>query len=117
MTLWIVACAAAVAYLAGGLSLLLMSRDRYRSLADSQRWVDDFSDGHLKAIAAIKLTGAGGLLVPALVPLAACGMALFMAGAATTRFRRSEWNYLAGDIAFLAMFVFLAWGRFMLPVR
>lgn len=115
-TLWIVAGAAATAYLAGGASLLLMSRARYRSLATNQHWVDDFGDGHLRAIAAIKLTGAAGLLVPPLVAPAACGLALFMAGAATTRFRRSEWTYMAGDIVFLAVFVMLAWGRFVTPL-
>jgi hypothetical protein len=37
---------------------------------------------------------------------------LFMSGAATTRFRRSEWRFLAGDLLFLTLFAFLAWGRF-----
>jgi hypothetical protein len=39
---------------------------------------------------------------------------LLMAGAATTRFRRNEWGYLAGDLAYLSAFAFLAWGRFAL---
>jgi len=118
-TLWTITIIAALAYTAGGVSLLLMSRQRYRALATSQQWVDDFGDRHLDAIAVIKLTGATGLVLPAaagvvpiLTPVAACGLALFMAGAATTRFRRSEWPAMAADIAFLAMFVFLAWGWF-----
>ncbi len=85
--------------------------------------VDEFGDGHLKAIGAIKLLGAIGLVLPAalniapvLTPVAACGLALFMAGAATTRFRRSEWLYMAGDVVYLGVFVFLAWGWFTLPV-
>jgi VIT1/CCC1 family predicted Fe2+/Mn2+ transporter len=88
-------------------------------LGANQHWVDDFTDGHLKTIGAIKLIGAIGLVLPAilgiapvLVPLAACGLMLFMAGAATTRLRRNEWRYLAGDIAFITVFGFLAWGRF-----
>jgi uncharacterized membrane protein YphA (DoxX/SURF4 family) len=118
-TLWTITIIAAVAYAAGGASLLLMSRQRYRSLAASQQWVDDFGDGHLAAIAVIKLTGAAGLvlpvtlgIVPLLTPVAACGLALFMAGAATTRFRRSEWPAMVGDTVFLAVFAFLAWGWF-----
>lgn len=118
-TLWTVTIVAALAYAAGGASLLLMSRQGYRSLATSQHWVDDFGDGHLNVIAVIKLTGAVGLVlpaatgvVPALTPAAACGLALFMAGAATTRFRRSEWRLMAGDVVFLGVFVFLAWGWF-----
>ena len=39
---------------------------------------------------------------------------LFMAGAATTRFRRSEWTYMVGDLVFLSLFAFTAWGRFSL---
>lgn len=118
-TLWIITAVAAVAYLAGGTSLLLMPRARYRALSATQHWVDDFGDGHLKAIGALKSIGALGLAVPAavgivpvLTPVAACGMALFMAGAATTRFRRSEWPSMGGDIVFLGMFGCLAWGWF-----
>ncbi len=114
-TLWAIAIIAAAAYTAGGASLLLMPRKRYRALGPGQHWVDDFGDGHLRAIGTIKLTGAVGLVLPVITPVAACGLALFMAGAATTRFRRSEWLAMAGDIAFLAVFVFLAWGRLAVP--
>lgn len=122
-TLWIITIVAAAAYAAGGTTMLLMSRERYRSMGRTQHWVDEFGDGHLKAIGAIKLLGAIGLVLPAalniapvLTPVAACGLALFMAGAATTRFRRSEWRYMAGDVVYLGVFVFLAWGWFTLPV-
>ncbi|MBP3085747.1 DoxX family protein [Mycolicibacterium fortuitum] len=122
-TLWIITIVAAAAYAAGGTTMLLMSRERYRSMGRTQHWVDEFGDGHLKAIGAMKLLGAIGLVLPAalniapvLTPVAACGLALFMAGAATTRFRRSEWLYMAGDVVYLGVFVFLAWGWFTLPV-
>jgi hypothetical protein len=75
----------------------------------------------MKAIGTIKLAGAAGLVLPALmniatvlVPLAATGLMLFMAGAATTRFRRSEWTYMLGDVVFICAFGFVAWGRFEL---
>lgn len=120
-TLWIIAGIVAAGFAAGGTALLLMPKEKFRALGANQHWVDDFGSGHLKAIGAIKLIGAIGLVLPAavgvapvLVPLAACGLMLFMAGAATTRLRRSEWNYMAGDIAFIAVFAFLAWGRFAL---
>ncbi|MGX9296047.1 DoxX family protein [Tsukamurella paurometabola] len=119
--LWIITTVLALGFTAGGLALLTLPRDRYRALGANQHWVDDFGDGQLKAIGAIKLTGALGLILPAvsgiatvLTPLAACGLALFMSGAATTRLRRSEWAYLAGDVVFIAAFAFLAWGRFAL---
>lgn len=119
--LWILTVFLAVAFLIGGAAQAFMPKEKYRSLASSQHWVDDFSAGHLKAIGGIKMTGALGLVLPAwtgvapvLVPLAACGMALFMAGAATTRFRRSEWGSMVGDVVFIGLFAFVAWGRFAL---
>ena len=120
-TLWIIAGVAATAYAIGGATLLLLPRAKYRALGANQHWVDDFGDGHLRTIGTIKLLGATGLVLPAavgvaplLVPIAATGLMLFMAGAATTRFRRSEWIYMAGDVVFIAMLAFLAWGRFVL---
>lgn len=120
-TLWIVASVLSAGFLLGGGALLLLSKEKYRALGANQHWVDDFGPGHLKAIAVIKITGAVGLVLPAavnvlpgLVPLAACGLMLFMSGAATTRFRRSEWLYMGGDVLFLALFAFVAWGRFSL---
>lgn len=121
IALWIITGLLAVAFGLGGLSQLLLTKDRYRSLASSQHWVDDFGAGHVKAIGTIKLIGVVGMVVPPLVgvvpvlsPIAACGLALLMAGAATTRFRRSEWALMAGDAAYIALFVFVAAGRFAL---
>lgn len=117
--LWIITTLLALAFVAAGVTLIALPRERYRAIGANQHWVDDFGDGHLKAIGAIKATGGLGLILPAvtgvatvLSPIAACGLALFMSGAATTRFRRSEWAYMAGDIVFIAAFAFVAWGRF-----
>lgn len=121
IVLWVVAAAMAVAFGIGGASQVILSKEKYRALARSQHWVDDFGSGHIKAIGTIKLLGVIGLIVPPLVrilpvlsPIAACGLMLVMAGAATTRFRRSEWGLMAGDTAYLLVFAFLAWGRFAL---
>jgi hypothetical protein len=119
LALWILAGALAVAYTTGGVSMVLLPKERYRALGPSQHWVDDFHDGHLKVIGTIKLVGCLGLILPAalniepvLSPLAACGLMLLMSGAATTRFRRSEWKFLVGDLVLLSLFAVLAWGRF-----
>lgn len=117
--LWIIAGILATGFVIGGAALLLLPRERYRALGANQHWVDDFDNGHLKTIGTIKLIGAIGLVLPAAVgvapllgPIAACGLMLFMSGAATTRLRRNEWGYMAGDIAFITVFALLAWGRF-----
>lgn len=119
--LWTMAIVLAVAFTAGGLTLILLPRERYRDLHVSQHWAEDYTPAQLKAIGTIKTTGAVGLVLPAavgvapvLVPLAASGLMLFMAGAGTTRFRRRDYTFLVGDLIFLAAFAFLAWGRFAL---
>jgi hypothetical protein len=119
LTLWILAGALAAAFTTGALVLLLKPKESYRALGPSQYWVDDFTPEQTKVIGTIKLVGCVGLILPGalgiapvLSPLAACGLMLFMAGAATTRFRRMEWTYLAGDLVYLSLFAFLAWGRF-----
>jgi len=117
--LWILAGFLGTAFTMGGTALLTLPKERYRALHPTQHWVDDFTDGQLRFIASLKLLGGLGLLLPAvgdvapfLVPIAACGLALFMAGAGTTRLRRGELTPLVGDLAFLGLFALLAWGRF-----
>ena len=64
-------------------------------------WVLDFSAGFVKALGAVEILGAVGLILPALldiapilVPLAAVGLALIMVGAATVTFRRHEFKHM-----------------------
>ena len=80
--------------------------------------VEGFSPGFLKALGAVELLGAVGLILPAvldiapvLVPLAATGAVLLMAGAVIMRLRRRE-VYFVGDLVYLAVAAFVAWGRF-----
>lgn len=121
IVLWILTGLLAIAFGIGGATQLILTKERYRSLASSQHWVDDFGAAHVKVIGTIKIIGVIGLVVPPLIgilpflsPLAACGLMLVMTGAATTRFRRSEWGLMAGDVTYLLAFAFLAWGRFSL---
>ncbi|GLY07014.1 MULTISPECIES: DoxX family protein [Actinoplanes] len=110
--LWIITGLLAAAFTIGALSQLLLTREKYRTLGRGQHWVDDFDATQLKTIGAVKLLGCAALIVPPLTPVGASALALFMAGAVTTRFRRHEWTYLPGDLAYLSLFLFVAWGRF-----
>ena len=93
-----------------------------RKIADfgaSARWVEDFSPGSVKAIGALEVLGAVGLILPAaldiapaLVPLAALGLVMIMTGAVVTRIRRQEFTFMLADLAYLALAGFVAWGRF-----
>jgi hypothetical protein len=119
IALWIVAGLLAVGYAAGGVAMLAMSKDRFRAIGAGQHYVDDFDAGFIKALGAVKILAAIGLILPAvldiapvLVPLAALGLVLIMTGAATTRIIRREWRLLVVDLAFFALAAFVAWGRF-----
>ncbi|MEV1328515.1 DoxX family protein [Micromonospora costi] len=119
LALWIVAGLLAVAYLLGGSSKIVISKERLAAFGPSSRWVDDVSAGGVKAIGALEVLGAVGLILPAaldvapvLTPLAALGLAIIMVGAAVTRIRRHEFRFMVVDLVYLVLAAFVAWGRF-----
>lgn len=119
LALWIVTGVLAAAYLFGGSFKLLMPKAKIAATGDSAKWVEDFSGGSVKAIGALEVLGALGLILPAalgiapvLVPLAALGLSSIMIGAAFTRIRRHEFKFLMADLVYLVLLVFVMWGRF-----
>jgi hypothetical protein len=118
VALWIVAGVLATVLLVAGINKLLMPKEKLATFPGGG-WVEDFSPGALKAISVLEILGAVGLIMPAvldiapvLVPVAATGAALLFVGAVITRLRRGEKMTIIGDLAYLAMAVFVAWGRF-----
>ena len=117
--LWIVAGFLTAIYLLSGFGKLFTPQEKMAGMFAGSRWVEDFSPGTLKAIGAVEILGAIGLILPALldiapvlVPLAALGLALTMTGAVIMRIRRHELNYALLDLAYLALAAFVAFGRF-----
>src|SRR5688572_4801577 len=97
VALWIVTGTLAVAYLFSGGIKLIRSKEALAASTSGARWAEDFSTGSVKAIGALEVLAAVGLILPAvldiapvLVPLAALGLVIIMVGAAITRFRRRE---------------------------
>jgi DoxX-like family len=118
LTLWIIAGLLAVAYLAGGAAKLIVPKEKWATFRGGG-WAEDFSAGTFKAIGALEVLAAVGLVLPAaldiapvLVPLAALGLVSIMAGAVITRLRRREVKIMVADLAYLALAGFVAWGRF-----
>jgi uncharacterized membrane protein len=117
LALWIAAGLLALAFLAAGLMKLTSPKER---LAERMAWVDDYSAGGVKAIGAVEVLGALGLILPAvtgiapiLVPLAAAGLAIVMVLAAVMHLRRGDGAAAVVPNAVLfALAVFVAWGRF-----
>ncbi|MFI5627316.1 DoxX family protein [Nocardioides sp. NPDC051685] len=116
IALWIVAGVFAFGYIAGGIVKLTMPYEKY---AAKLHWPEDFTPANVRFMGVVEVLGGVGLVLPGLVsvapvlvPVAASGMALYMAGAITERIRRSEYKDLVGDLVFLAAMIFVAWGRF-----
>ena len=118
LALWIIAGLLAAVFLLAGSTKLFTSREKLAK-APGGGWVLDFSAGFVKALGAVEILGAVGLILPALlgiapvlVPLAAVGLATIMVGAAIVTYRRHESIHVLVDVTYLAMAVFVAFGRF-----
>lgn len=117
LALWIVAGVMAAAFAAGGIAKLVMPKDKIAA-APGGAWVDAFSPGAVRALGVVDILAAAGLILPAalgvapvLVPLAAVGVVLLMAGAVVTRLRYGGAGAIPADLVYLAVAVFVAWGR------
>ncbi|PVE10284.1 DoxX family protein [Streptomyces scopuliridis] len=117
VALWIVA--GVLAFLFAAVGLMKISKPKAELVAGNMPWAGDFSSGAVKAIGAVEVLGAIGLVLPAvldiavvLVPLAATGLAVTMAGAAVVHARRKENPAIGVNIVLLALAVFVVWGRF-----
>src|SRR5215469_4228383 len=109
LVLWIIAGYLAAAFLVAGASKLFIPQEKL-SKAPGAGWVLDFNAGFVKALGAVEILGAVGLILPALlgiepilVPLAAVGLALIMVSAAIVTFRRHEFKHTLGNLTYLAL--------------
>jgi uncharacterized membrane protein YphA (DoxX/SURF4 family) len=121
IALWITAGLLTAVFLFSGFGKLFVQREKMAAMADAARWVLDFKPATLKAIGALEILGAVGLILPALldiapilVPLAASGLMLIMTGATIMRIRRGETKNALGDAGYLALTAFVTIGRFAL---
>lgn len=117
VVLWVIAGVLAAAFLAGGLFKLI--RPKSVLAASGMGWVEDFPAGAVKAIAALEVLAAIGLILPAvagiapvLVPLAATGLAVTMIGAAVVHARRHENQSIIINVVLFVLAAVVAWGRF-----
>jgi hypothetical protein len=117
--LWIITGLLAVIFLVAGGTKVFVPKEKLAA-APGAAWVLDLSHSTLRTIGALEILAVVGLILPAaldiapvLVPLAAVGLALDMVGAISMRLRRHEGaTAILVNLAYLAMAVFVAWGRF-----
>lgn len=118
LALWIITGLLAAVLLVST-SKIFVPREKIASVGHAGEWVLDFSPGALRAIGTLEILAAAGLILPAvldiaplLVPVTATCVALLFTGAVIMRLRRGEKATIVPDLVYLAMAVFVAWGRF-----
>ena len=101
----------------GGLLKLTLPYAKYSNLS-GVGWSKEFKPEHIRLIGVLEVSGGVGLIVPLFVhsltiitPLAAVGIALYMSGAMATHLRCSEYPHMVGILIFLALAMFVAYGK------
>lgn len=118
LALWICAGLLAVVALTGGISKTFVPKEKLAA-ARGGGWTESVGAGSVKALGALELLAAVGLILPAvvdiapvLVPVTALCWILLMIGAMTAHGRRGEFQFVILNLAYLALAAFIAWGRF-----
>ena len=114
--LWVAQGLLAVMFLMVGTAKVTKSKEE---LGERLDWVEDFSEGTIKFIGSVEILAAIGLILPGLtgiapilVPIAATGLVVTQIGAVIVHVRRSEPQMIIGNVALIALALFVAWGRF-----
>jgi hypothetical protein len=119
IALWTVQGLLAFVYLAAGGLKIVRSREQ---LVASGRldWMKDHSDAAVKAIGAVEILGAVGLILPGLtgiapilVPIAAAGLVVVQIGAFRVHLTRNERQPLPVNVILLLLAAFVAIGRWV----
>ncbi|WP_327092860.1 DoxX family protein [Nonomuraea sp. NBC_01738] len=115
VALWILQILLALLFLAAGLTKMSVDKNKLR---DRLPYVEDYTQGQMRAIGAIEAVAAVGLVLPeatgiapVLTPLAAAGLAITMVLAALVHRRRKE--SIAVNLVLLAVALVIAIGRFL----
>ena len=118
VTLWITAGLLAAVALVGGVSKAFIPKERLAAQSGGE-WVADADVGFVKTLGALELLAAIGLIMPAvltfapvMVPVTAVCWVLLMVGAMITHGRRGQMKFVMVNTVYLAIAVFIAWGRF-----
>ncbi|MGI5204557.1 DoxX family protein [Spirillospora sp. CA-108201] len=116
--LWIVAGLLAAVAMTGGVTKVFVPGAKLAEAPGGQ-WTESIGAGFVKALGGLELLAAAGLIVPAvvgvapvMVPVTATCWVLLMVGAMFAHGRRGEAKFVALNVVYLALAVFIAVGRF-----
>ena len=115
LALWIATGVLAAVALAGGISKTFVPKEKL-SRVHGGGWTADHSAAFVQTLGILELLAVPGLLLsaafaPALVPVTAVCWVALMVGAMVTHGRRGEFPLVALNLVYLALAVFIAWGR------
>lgn len=115
IALWIVQCLLAVAFLGAG---ALKTTQPLDALATKMAWVTHFPPAAVRAIGALEILGALGLILPSLLRImprltvfAALGLVALMFGAAGTHVAIGEPQMMVPSLVLGSLAAIVAWGR------
>jgi DoxX-like family len=118
LALWIGAGLLAAVALTGGISKSFVPRQRLAAVHGGG-WTAGVSGGFVKTLGVLELLAAAGLILPGavgiapvLVAVTAVCWVLLMVGAMITHGRRGESTLVMLNLVYLALAIFIAWGRF-----
>ncbi len=119
IALWIVQVLLALVYGMAGMMKTFQTEKTKEMLS----WAKRHSTGYVRMVGSFELLGALGLILPALTgvlpwltPLAALGLSLVQVLAIVTEhLPNKEYKVIPGNVVLLALSVFAAYGRFIVP--
>ncbi|MGW3412210.1 DoxX family protein [Streptomyces sp. NPDC000888] len=118
LALWIGAGLLAAVALVGGITKAFVPKEKLAA-ANGGGWTEDIGAGFIKTLGGLELLAAVGLILPAvldiapvMVPVTAICWVLLMIGAMVTHSRLGESKFVLVNLVYLALAVFIAWGRF-----
>ena len=116
IVLWICAGLLAAMFLMAGVMKVTMPKEK---LLPTMKWAETWSVPQLRALGAVEVLGAIGLILPralniapVLTPLAAVGCAIVMIGATVTHIRMKDYKGVGMPVVLLILAIVVAAGRF-----
>ncbi|MEU0506378.1 DoxX family protein [Nocardia sp. NPDC005998] len=117
VALWICAGLLAAVALFGGITKTFVPVEKLAA-APGGAWTGEISAGFVKTLGVLEILAAAGLILPAvldiapvMVPVTAICWIALMVGAMITHLRHGERLPLMVNLVYLAVAVFVAWGR------
>ncbi|MFE9577701.1 DoxX family protein [Nocardia sp. NPDC006044] len=118
VALWVAAGLLAAIALAGGITKTVVPKAKLAAAAGGE-WTGRAPAGFIKALGVLEILAAAGLILPAvldiapvMVPVTAACWIVLMIGAMLTHLRDDGWKFALVNLVYLALAVFVAWGRF-----